>query len=244
MSPEDGPGSSVALEDLDAVVGNPSYIRQEELSRQYKDHLNALFRSEWPGQTLPSGRSDIYIHFFTHGAALLGTGGYQGFVTSVGWLDTDYGFRLQEFLLKNFRIIAVIESEVEKRFEDARVTTVVTLLQREPEEPARMANADRFMQLRKPLEQIYSETLRGPFNETDEGPARRTWTRCATSSSKSPTTRTPTTGGSTWFPSGCCGSWAARSPEPALQMPRMMKTLRMSCRNDPARREDIRARIY
>jgi type I restriction enzyme M protein len=116
----------------------------------------------------PTGRTDIYIHFFTHGAALLGTGGYQGFVTRVGWLDTAYGFRLQEFLLKNFRVVAVIESQVEKWFEDARVTTVVTLLQREPAEPARMANADRFMQLRKPLEQIYSETLRGPFNETDE----------------------------------------------------------------------------
>lgn len=160
--------SSTVLEDLDAVVGNPPYLRQEELSRQYKDQLNGLFRTEWPGHTAPTGRSDIYVHFFTHGATFLGTEGRQGFVSSVGWLDTDYGFRLQEFLLRNFRIIAVIESQVEKWFEDARVTTMVTLLQREPDDRRRMDNIVRFMQLRKPLAEIYSEALKGPINESDE----------------------------------------------------------------------------
>lgn len=156
------------LDGLDAVVGNPPYIRQEVLSRQYKDRLKNNFRLEWPGHTTPTGRSDIYIHFFTHGAAVLENGGYQGFVTSVGWLDTEYGFRLQEFLLRNFRIIAVIESQVEKWFEDARVTTAVTLLQRETDEQTRMENSVRFIQLRKPLAEIYTETLNGPINESDE----------------------------------------------------------------------------
>ena len=110
VSSVDSSAASLVLDDLDAVVGNPPYIRQEQIPRHYKDQLKALFSAEWPGQTTPTGRSDIYVHFFTHGARLLGTEGYHGFVTSVGWLDTDYGFRLQEFLLKNFRIIAVIES--------------------------------------------------------------------------------------------------------------------------------------
>jgi type I restriction-modification system DNA methylase subunit len=163
-----GSTGEVILRDLDSVIGNPPYIRQEELPRPYKDHLGNLFHSEWPGQKVPSGRSDIYVQFFTHGAALLKTGGYLGFVTSIGWLDTDYGFRLQEFLLRNFRIIAVIESQVEKWFEDARVTTMVTVVQREPDERVRMANNVRFIQLRKPLADIYTETLRGPINEADE----------------------------------------------------------------------------
>lgn len=159
---------TVVLDDLDAVVGNPPYIRQEELPVAYKGKLNTMFGSEWRGQTVPSGRSDIYIHFFTHGAALLKTEGYLGFVTSVGWLDTDYGFKLQEFLLNNFSIVAVIESQVEKWFEDARVTTAVTIVQRESDIEKRMTNNVRFMQLRKPLTDIYSEALRGPINETDE----------------------------------------------------------------------------
>ena len=118
--------------ELDAVVGNPPYIRQEGIDSVDKSTYAALFRSEWPDQTKLSGRSDIYAYFFTHAAHFLKPGGYLGFVTSVGWLDTDYGFKLQEFFLRNFRIVAVIESQVEKWFEDARVTTAVTILQREP----------------------------------------------------------------------------------------------------------------
>ncbi|MBI2866666.1 MAG: SAM-dependent DNA methyltransferase [Chloroflexi bacterium] len=158
----------LTLADLDAVVGNPPYIRQERLSESHKHWLPRIYHQDWPGQTPLSGRSDIYAHFFAHAASLLRPGGYLGFVTSIGWLDTDYGFRLQELFLRNFRIIAVLESQVEKWFEDARVTTAVTILQREPDERRRMANPVRFIQLRKPLAEIYSEALRAPVSEESE----------------------------------------------------------------------------
>lgn len=48
------------------------------------------------------------------------------------------------------------------------MTTAVTLLQRETSERARMENTVRFIQLRKPLAEIYTETLKGPINESDE----------------------------------------------------------------------------
>ena len=115
-----------------------------------------------------SGRSDIYAYFFTHAAHLLKPGGYLGFVTSVGWLDTEYGFRLQEFFLRNFRIVTVIESQVEKWFEDARVTTAVTILQREPDRTKRDNNPVRFIQLRKPLAEIYTQALDRPPSDEDE----------------------------------------------------------------------------
>ena len=156
---------------VDAVVGNPPYIRQEAIDRIDKSNYAELFRREWPGQTKLSGRSDIYVHFFTHAASLLEPGGYLGFVTSVGWLDTEYGFRLQEFFLRNFRIVAVIESQVEKWFEDARVTTAVTILQREPDRAKREANPVRFIQLRAPLAEIYTQALDRPLS--DEGEAAR-----------------------------------------------------------------------
>jgi type I restriction-modification system DNA methylase subunit len=158
----------IALRDLDAVVGNPPYLRQERLATDYKTKLANLLRNDWPGMRRLSGRSDIYAYFFAHAGALLKPGGYLGFVTSIGWLDTDYGFRLQEFFLKNFKIIAVLESQVEKWFEDARVTTAVTILQREPDEEARHSNLVRSIQLRKPLREIYSEALHGPVSEQSE----------------------------------------------------------------------------
>ena len=167
----DGLEQMIPLEEVDAVVGNPPYIRQEAIDRIDKSNYAELFRREWPGQTRLSGRSDIYVYFFTHAASLLRPGGYLGFVTSVGWLDTEYGFRLQEFFLRNFRIVAVIESQVEKWFEDARVTTAVTILQREPDRAKREANPVRFIQLRAPLAEIYTQALDRPLS--DEGEAAR-----------------------------------------------------------------------
>ena len=162
---------SVALKEVDAVVGNPPYIRQEGIGRVEKSNYAELFRKEWPGQTMLSGRSDIYAYFFSHAAHFLMPGGYLGFVTSIGWLDTEYGFRLQEFFLRNFRIVTVIESQVEKWFEDARVTTAVTILQREPDRTKRDNNLVRFIQLRKPLAEIYTQALDRPPG--DEGEATR-----------------------------------------------------------------------
>ena len=42
---------SIALEGLDAVVGNPPYIRQEAIDPVDKSTYTELFRSEWPDQT-------------------------------------------------------------------------------------------------------------------------------------------------------------------------------------------------
>ena len=159
---------SIALMEVDAVVGNPPYIRQESINSVDKSHYEQLFRTEWPGQTMLSGRSDIYAYFFTHAAHLLRPGGYLGFVTSIGWLDTDYGFKLQEFFLRNFRIVAVIESQVEKWFEGARVTTAVTILQRELDPTKRDDNPVRFIQLLKPLAEIYTQALERPPSAEDE----------------------------------------------------------------------------
>ena len=159
---------SIALDKVDAVVGNPPYIRQESIDKDEKKSYGRLHQQEWPGQTRLSGRSDIYAYFFSHAAHLLKPGGYLGFVTSIGWLDTEYGFRLQEFFLRNFRVVAVIESQVEKWFEDARVTTVVTILQREPDPSKRDDNLVRFVQLRSPLAEIYSAALDRPLRDEDE----------------------------------------------------------------------------
>ena len=161
----------VALNEVDAVIGNPPYIRQEAINSGDKANYAELFRVEWPDQRPLSGRSDLYTYFFTHAGHLLKPGGYLGLVTSIGWLDTDYGFRLQEFFLRNFRVVAVIESQVEKWFEDARVTTAVTILQRETDETKRNENPVRFVQLRKPLAEIYSEALDRP--QSNEGEAVR-----------------------------------------------------------------------
>ena len=70
--------------------------------------------------------------------------------------------------MRNFRIVAVIESQVEKWFEDARVTTAVTILQREVDHGKRYDNLVRFIQLRKPLAEVYSAALERPLRDGNE----------------------------------------------------------------------------
>jgi len=157
--------TKITIAEMDAIVGNPPYIRQEDIGDKQKARLRALAKKA--GAAL-SGRSDIYAFFFPHAANFLKKDGYIGLVTSVGWLDTGYGEDLQRYFLDNFKVIAVMESQVEKWFEDARVTTMVTILQREERKPRRASNLVRFVQLRKPLAEIYSHVLKGKPSTDDE----------------------------------------------------------------------------
>jgi methylase of polypeptide subunit release factors len=134
----------------DAVVGNPPYLRQEEIGKQNKKQYTELVRKEWAGLKL-SGRSDLHIYFWPHGCNLLPSGGYFGFLTSSSWLDVEYGFHLQRWILQNFELIAVLESTCEPWFTGARVATAVTILRRCADPERRAKNLVRFVQLRMPL---------------------------------------------------------------------------------------------
>jgi type I restriction-modification system DNA methylase subunit len=142
----------VSLVRADAIIGNPPYLRQEEIGKKKGSYYD-LVREEWPGLKL-SGRSDLHIYFWPHAAKLLPEGGYFGFLTSSSWLDVEYGFHLQRWILQNFELIAVMESNCEPWFTGARVATCVTILRRCSDPAKRAQNPVRFMQLRKPVKEL------------------------------------------------------------------------------------------
>jgi hypothetical protein len=74
------------------------------------------------------------------------------FITAGSWLDVGYGLALREFLLRNFRVTAIIESAVEGFFTDASINTVVTVLEREQNSSKLNRNKVRFVRLTAPLE--------------------------------------------------------------------------------------------
>lgn len=142
----------VTVTALDAVVGNPPYIRQEMIDKKKKQQYQKLVEKE-QGAKL-SGRSDIHVYFWLHSAGFLKDDGYLCLITSSQWLDVEYGFKLQKWILENFRIIAVFESIEEPWFVGARVATAVTILQKEPDAEKRMNNLVRFVQLRRPIKEV------------------------------------------------------------------------------------------
>lgn len=144
---------------FDAIIGNPPYIRQELMGASDKRRIARRLIADsaasddiyWPRW---SGRSDIYVYFFAHSASFLKLGGRLVFLTASSWLDVGYGAALREFLLANFRVIAVIESTCESFFEDASINTAITVLEREPNPIARSENPIRFVRLNSRLGDI------------------------------------------------------------------------------------------
>jgi methylase of polypeptide subunit release factors len=153
--PEHATGKKIAvsLPALDAVVGNPPYVRQEKIGKKEKPKIAALMDDAFKG-TKFSGRADLHCYFWPHAAQLLKEGAWFGFLTSAQWLDVDYGFALQRWILKNFKIVAIMESSTERWFPDARVKTCITILQRCENEQERMDNPVRFVRFERPLADI------------------------------------------------------------------------------------------
>jgi type I restriction-modification system DNA methylase subunit len=143
---------------FDAIVGNPPYTRQEEMGEiapedeDYKDDLIKKAVHLGKRKIAEIGkRAGIFAYFFPHGTKFLKENGFLGFVVQNYWLDTDYGKGLQEFFLKNHKIIAIIESKVERWFEEADVNTCIIILQKCASKKERDENLVRFVYLKKKL---------------------------------------------------------------------------------------------
>ena len=143
----------ITLPRLDALVGNPPYVRQERVGKEDKVRFGQICRSAWPGLQL-TGRSDLHCYFWPAAARLVRPNGYFGFLTSSSWMDVEYGFALQGWMLSHFRVLAIMESAAEPWFEDARVKTCVTILQRCDDARLREDNTVRFVRFSRPLSGI------------------------------------------------------------------------------------------
>ncbi|MEW6681090.1 MAG: N-6 DNA methylase, partial [bacterium] len=140
---------------FDAVVGNPPYTRQEEIPEigVDKEKLIEDALKDTLGEKFAEigKRAGIYAYFFVHGTKFLKDKGYFGFIVSNSWLDVDYGKGLQEFFLKHYKITAIIESKVERWFEEADINTCIIILQKCKDKEEREENLARFVYLKKPL---------------------------------------------------------------------------------------------
>jgi methylase of polypeptide subunit release factors len=152
---DDGYGKAIKPGLFDAMIANPPYVRQEDIGKTKKTKYAAQVQKSSGLRT--SGRSDLHVYFWGHAFEFLKPHGRLGFLTSSQWLDVEYGFPLQDWILKHFKIIAILESHGEPWFEGARVATVATILEREDNAEKRDENQVRFVELRQPL-----STLMGP----------------------------------------------------------------------------------
>ncbi|ELT9981312.1 Eco57I restriction-modification methylase domain-containing protein [Campylobacter jejuni] len=103
---------------FDLIIGNPPYIRQEEL-KELKSHLAKNYK-------VYKGTSDIYTYFYELGFNVLkDRGGVLSYITSNKYTRAGYGEALREFLLKNVKFLEYTDLNGIKVFDSATVDTSI-----------------------------------------------------------------------------------------------------------------------
>ena len=107
---------------FDYVVGNPPYIRIQNLGKEKRNKI----QKEW--ELCKSGSTDIYIAFFELGYYLLNDMGKLGYITPNTYIKTSAGKDLRQFI-KNKKILkSLIDFKHHQIFENATTYSLITIL--------------------------------------------------------------------------------------------------------------------
>jgi adenine-specific DNA-methyltransferase len=121
----------------DLVVGNPPYIRYDDLS----EHAYSIYRRLYPTMI---GRCDIYVGFIEAGLRQLAPGGALAFICADRWMRSAYGAELRHLIAKLYGLEVMIEMHDAPAFEtDVAAYPAVVVIRRAAQGPAIVASAGR-----------------------------------------------------------------------------------------------------
>ncbi len=86
---------------FDAVIGNPPYVRQEQLGKN-KEYLSESYSSY-------HGMADLYVYFFEKGHELLKRNGLFGYISSNKFIQAGYGKNLRSFLTNGIFVKEIVD---------------------------------------------------------------------------------------------------------------------------------------
>lgn len=133
----------------DFVVGNPPYIRLEDVPAEVSD----AYRAEC---STMRGRADIFVGFFEKGLSLLAPGGRLAFICADRWMRNQYGEKLRSLVAGDYSVDSVVAMREVDAFEDeVSAYPAVTMLRRGPQGAAKVVEA------RSTFDQSASERLVG-----------------------------------------------------------------------------------
>lgn len=117
----------------DFVLGNPPYIRLEDVPTAISD----AYRRACPTM---GGRADVFVGFFEVGLKALKPGGALGFICADRWMRNQYGQHLRRLVASHYAVEAIIEMHDVDAFEtDVSAYPSVTVLRRAPQGSAMVA---------------------------------------------------------------------------------------------------------
>lgn len=106
---------------FNVVIGNPPYVRQEELS-EIKPYLAANYETY-------QGMADLFVYFFEKELKMLKEDGYFGMIVSNKWLRAGYGKNLRKFLT-GFWIEEFIDFGDLRVFSDATIYPCIMIIRK------------------------------------------------------------------------------------------------------------------
>jgi len=128
--------------EYDYVVGNPPYVRVQNLPDSQKEMMESLYDST-------TGNYDIYCPFYERGLDWLREdSGKLGYITPNQFMVTDYGEGMRQVLLDEARIEEVYDFRDSGVFEDATNYPAIVILEDEPDEDNRRENEIRCVRVK------------------------------------------------------------------------------------------------
>jgi hypothetical protein len=109
---------------FDAVIGNPPYVRIQELGRDVAAHCRARYATAY-------GSFDAYVPFIERGLNLLRTSGRLGYIVPNKFLKLDYAQRLRARLADDQAVETIIDFGHAQVFEGATNYTCILVLDRQ-----------------------------------------------------------------------------------------------------------------
>jgi hypothetical protein len=120
--------------EADFVVGNPPYIRLEDVP----DEVSDAYRRQL---TTMRGRADIFVGFFERGLSLLVPDGRLAFICADRWMRNQYGARLRSLVTESYAVDSVLVLHDVDAFEDpVAAYPAITVLRNGPQGAARVVD--------------------------------------------------------------------------------------------------------
>ncbi|MEO8657271.1 MAG: N-6 DNA methylase [Bryobacteraceae bacterium] len=123
------------LEQADFVIGNPPYVRLEDIPEE----VAGMYRQSYSTMT---GRADLYVAFYEASLSQLKPNGVCAFICADRWMLNQYGAQLRGLVTSGFAVEAIIEMHKADAFHDeVSAYPAITVIRRGAQGPAVVATA-------------------------------------------------------------------------------------------------------
>ncbi len=127
---------------FDIVVGNPPYVRYDNIPAEARDHYKQKYRTF-------SHRADLYIPFFEKALRSLTSSGRLCYLCANRWMKNSYGQGLRGLIARGYTLSAVIDLENAAPFEEnvSAYPAIALIENRWSDDPIRWSVVDDIEQL-------------------------------------------------------------------------------------------------